>query len=346
MSKTVKREPARADVVAAYALHLADAVQALGGAGTQLLHGLGLSRDELCDPSARIEMSRFIDLVARAIELTGEPGLGILIGAHAPVSRMGMLGYAAMTAATLRETLALLVRFLPLISTAAAFHVYQLADRAVLELEERVPFGAAREVIVFTLFTSFQRVGASLTGVQLPVQVELGFCEPPYFARLSHQALGETATVRFGAAGHLLNFDAALLDLPLLSADPTAVRAACLECERQLSALGTTDAFEERVRRALFRAVEEPESMSQLAERFGMTERTLKRRLAERGTSYSRLLDTQRHDRALELLRTAASVEDIAVQLGYSDAANFTRAFRRWTGQSPRAFRSSGEPNL
>jgi AraC-like DNA-binding protein len=334
-------------VIAAYALHLADAVQTFGGAGAQLLHGLGLSRDELCDPSARIEMSCFIDLVAQAIELTGEPGLGILIGAHAPVSRMGMLGYAAMTAGTLRETLALLVRFLPLISTAAAFHMYERADhRAVLELEERVPFGVAREVIVFTLFTSFQRVGTTLTGVQLPVQLELGFCEPPYFARLSHQALGETATVRFGAAGHLLNFDAALLDLPLLSADPAAVRAACFECERQLAALGTTDAFVERVRRALFRDAEEPQSMVQLAERFCMTERTLKRRLAERGTSYSHLVDTQRHDRALELLRTAASVEDIAVQLGYSDAANFTRAFRRWTGQSPRSFRASGEPNL
>jgi AraC-like DNA-binding protein len=72
-----------------------------------------------------------------------------------------------------------------------------------------------------------------------------------------------------------------------------------------------------------------------------MAERTLKRKLAEQGTSYTELLDRQRHTRALELLRTDATIEQVADRLGYSDAANFTRAFRRWTGKSPRALRKA-----
>jgi AraC-like DNA-binding protein len=68
-----------------------------------------------------------------------------------------------------------------------------------------------------------------------------------------------------------------------------------------------------------------------------MAERTLKRKLAEQGASYSELLDRQRQTRALELLRTDASIDDIAERLGYADAANFTCAFRRWTGKSPHA---------
>jgi AraC-like DNA-binding protein len=68
--------------------------------------------------------------------------------------------------------------------------------------------------------------------------------------------------------------------------------------------------------------------------------RTLKRRLADQGTSFSALLDEVRRDRATLLLRAGElSVDEIGARLGYSDPANFARAFRRWTGSSPRAFR-------
>jgi AraC-like DNA-binding protein len=67
----------------------------------------------------------------------------------------------------------------------------------------------------------------------------------------------------------------------------------------------------------------------------------LKRRLAEESTSFTSLLESHRHDRASLLLRSKErSVEQIATDLGYADPANFTRAFRRWTGESPRAFRA------
>src|SRR5690606_11850407 len=68
--------------------------------------------------------------------------------------------------------------------------------------------------------------------------------------------------------------------------------------------------------------------------------RTLKRRLAEQGTSYSELLDTLRQERAALLLEDPElSVQEIADLVGYSDTANFTRAFKRWTGLTPQAFR-------
>ncbi|HKP55781.1 MAG TPA: AraC family transcriptional regulator [Polyangiales bacterium] len=53
------------------------------------------------------------------------------------------------------------------------------------------------------------------------------------------------------------------------------------------------------------------------------------------------MLDRVRHTRALELLRSEASIDEAADRLGYTDAANFTRAFRRWTGKSPRAVRKA-----
>jgi AraC-like DNA-binding protein len=78
------------------------------------------------------------------------------------------------------------------------------------------------------------------------------------------------------------------------------------------------------------------------ARTLGLSSRTLKRRLADEGTDFTTLLDEQRRQRALLLLRSAnLSVEAVAEQVGYSDVANFTRAFRRWSGTTPTAYRSS-----
>ncbi|MBB3181670.1 helix-turn-helix domain-containing protein [Variovorax sp. Sphag1AA] len=77
-----------------------------------------------------------------------------------------------------------------------------------------------------------------------------------------------------------------------------------------------------------------------MASTFKMTERTLRRRLAGEGTSYSNIADQVRHAMATHhLQRPGASVEQIALITGFSDSANFRRAFVRWTGMTPAQFR-------
>ncbi len=71
-----------------------------------------------------------------------------------------------------------------------------------------------------------------------------------------------------------------------------------------------------------------------------VSERTLKRKLAADATTYSQLVAEERRALATRLLRSdELSIDEVAARLGYSDATNFTRAFRRWTGMTPRAFR-------
>src|SRR5205823_11780104 len=77
------------------------------------------------------------------------------------------------------------------------------------------------------------------------------------------------------------------------------------------------------------------------ADSVGVGKRTLQRRLAETGVSYSNLVDEVRSAGAITLVQDrSAKLCDIARDLGYSDAASFDRAFRRWTGLSPSSFRS------
>jgi AraC-like DNA-binding protein len=322
---------------AALALQLASAITACSGPSEQYLEWLRETDDASAAAAGRITFARFAQCVEKAIELAQEPALGLLIGAGAPVSRYGALGLAIYTASTMREAMRLVERFGFVFGDGARVHLFEQDGIARVELEEMHPLAPVREFIVFALFSSFVQIGTSLTGKPPPRgHVELAFPEPAYFERFRTLFPGE---VRFDQPVHAIVFDAAQLDLPILSADTTAARSAIEQCERELAARSTVDPVLADLHSVLDRHAPALPSLSNVARELGMAERSLKRRLAQRGTSFSELVDSRRHRAALELLRAGHAVEEIAEQLGYSDAANFTRAFRRWTGKSPRAMR-------
>ena len=79
----------------------------------------------------------------------------------------------------------------------------------------------------------------------------------------------------------------------------------------------------------------------------GVSPRTLQRRLNQQGASYSDLVERCRHQAACEYLEhTSDSIADIARKLGYCDASSFSRAFRRWTGRTPRSWRQQLFPQM
>src|SRR5262249_10173069 len=149
----------------------------------------------------------------------------------------------------------------------------------------------------------------ALTGKPLPGTVDVAAPEPPYFARFRDVVGG---AVRFNQPMHQLVFDAAILDLPIVLRDPAALQLAKQQCERELNALGFSQTAAAGVRRVLlaedrgFRALEE------VARRLGMSTRTLKRKLAGEGTSFSQILDEERRERALLLVHSPAlSLEQV-----------------------------------
>ena len=82
--------------------------------------------------------------------------------------------------------------------------------------------------------------------------------------------------------------------------------------------------------------------LSDVAKAMGVSPRSLQRRLMEQGTTFSRILDRSKRQRAMQLLvKEDLSMSEIALMLGYSDASNFGRAVRKWTGQSPKQWRES-----
>jgi len=304
---------------------------------SELLAPFGIDEAALEQPEARVPTEIMRELLERARSLTGEPGLGFYLGLQKRVSFYGFVGYAAMSASTLREALELAVRFTPLITTALSMRLQQHGAIAALTIETHDDMGSARDIATFSLLIGLWQIGNALTGRELTGRVDVAMPEPSYWARFSHLV----PTARFDQPATQVVFAASDLDLPLVAPDPAALRVLQRQCEESLLALGFDSTVEQRVRRMLpfsdgFRSLEE------VSAALAISPRTLKRKLAARGTTFSELLDRERCERALLMLGAAHySIDDIAQRLGYSTPPNFVRAFRRWMGTTPAAYRRS-----
>lgn len=324
---------------AVHTRHIVDLVKRWGVSAQDVLTPLGIDEATLDDPGARMPLPDVERIVLRAVELTGEPGLGFYLALEMRISWHGYLGFAAMTAPTLREALVLAERYTPTRTSALELRLLEEGESASLVLDEREALGAAREVIVVGLVLGIATIGDAITGTQLTGHAELALDEPPHYARFKH--LFEH--VHFSRPAHRLVFPSAHLDTRLTLSDPAALRLATERCEAELGALGFDARASARLRALLTTSLSQasaPVSAEDAARALGMSGRTLKRRLADEGTSYSDILDDVRHKRALLLLDDKRlTIAEIASRLGYADAPSFTHAFQRWTGQSPASVR-------
>jgi len=299
-----------------------------------LLAGLPIDDAKLSEPTTRVPLRVCEAILGRAIELTREPALAVHVGTQMRVSTHGFLGFAAMTASTAREALDLAVRFASTRTSAIGLALYVEGDTASLVIEERTPLSPLiREFVVIALTVGIWQIGQALTGAPLDGIAECAFPAPNYVGKLP-----TAGRLRFDCPAHRLVFPAKELDLPLRSADAVATRLAREQCERELAEV--VDAGLPGRIRALLSESDGSRSLDDVAKQLRLSSRTIKRKLAERGTTFSELRDDLRRQRALLLLdNRELSISDVAARLGYSELPNFTRAFRKWTGKTPLAYR-------
>ncbi|MDH5672352.1 MAG: AraC family transcriptional regulator [Myxococcales bacterium] len=320
---------------AGQALQLVELAKRWGITPEGLLGPFGLSEAQLAEPGVRIAFETLVELTVRTRDLTGEPGLGIYLGLQKHVSAYGFVGFAAMSAATVGEALLQAVELGPSHSTAVGLTLRVEGETAALVVEEHRDMAPIRDVALLSMFVGFRQMTRDLTGRNPGGSVELQIPEPPYFRRFAH-VLPEA---RFDQPLTQLLLPAAALEVPLVRPDKAALNLAREQCLRRLAELGFEGSLPGRVRRALFDG-EDLRNIEQVASRLGMSTRTLKRRLAEHGSTFTDLLQEERRLRALHLLRaTELTLEEISEQLGYASATSLARAFTRWTGKSPAVYR-------
>lgn len=319
----------------AYLRDLVDLVAARKVSPETFLAGLPVTIAELSDPTTRLSLRVCDAIVQRATQLTKDPSLAVQLGMRMRVSSHGFLGFAAMTASTVGEALELAVRFSTIRTSAIALSLVTEGDTASLVISERVDFereglASLREFLVLALVVGIRQLGTELTG-SVPVgHAECAFPAPPWIPT-------SIVEVTFDRPAHRLVFSSSLLDRKLINADIVATRLAIEQCERELASTHDGE-LAARIRAAL--DADPAVGLPDVAKKLKLSTRTLKRRLADQHTTFSAIRDDLRRQRALLLVdNRTLSISEIAIKLGYTELPNFTRAFRKWTGVTPIAYR-------
>jgi AraC-like DNA-binding protein len=293
------------------------------------------------DPAGRlslVEVWRVHEAVAAHL---GDTAVGFEVGLQMPLTAHGSLGFALMCAATPRDAVAVLERFWHLRGRGFLMRPLAREDGLFLEVVPELPTPARlRDQVLASMLTSIHR-GMAFLGMTWAAEVEIWMPggEPAGFAALRERL----PPVRFGrpVGGVLALGDVAALDRPQATANPEGLAHALAACERESALMGGgADPLLARARAAIHLGARGYPAPEAIARALHVTPRTLRRRLQEHGTSYQALLEEARRRDACQMLEEPGlPVQEIGRLLGYDDPANFTRAFRAWTGMPPTAWR-------
>ncbi|MES2819078.1 MAG: AraC family transcriptional regulator [Pseudomonadota bacterium] len=304
----------------------------------RLLQDSGLTSADLATPDKLISHAQELRVFANAIQCTRDPALGLSLGLRMHVSAYGMLGYSMLASRTLRDALELALAHPALLGTYFKLSLQQEGDEARLLA---TGYRYAPELTVFNTelcLTSLLTVIQDLLGEAVrPRRLQLPFRRPLH-AQAYTDKLG--CPVDFGAPSGALCFNAALLDRPLPLADPVTCHYGVQQCLKLDAQLNSGHDVLEQIRQHLGSHLREASSLERVAAQLHRSARTLRRHLQRMNTSYQRLLDEVRYDKARQLLlQTDLPIYLIAEQLGYSETASFRHAFLRWSGQTPSLYR-------
>jgi AraC-like DNA-binding protein len=326
-------------VLASVTRHLVDAAVRLGVSREAVLSRAGLEEEALSDADARVPFGSHMTVWQLLVHAAGGRDIGIELGRELPLSSLGVLGHALGQARTLRDALPFYRRCAPLVSDLFMPHVAERDGRVVFEAVTPPAFVPLRHPAEMCLAAAVTLVRA-LTEVSWPIlAVRFQHAAPPsragVIAFFGHR-------VEFGAPSSRVELDAAALSAPIRKADPRLFEYLTRHAEALTARLPEPASVAERLRREIASALREGEPPQEwLARRFGMSGRTLQRRLKEEGTSFARVVDETRRDLAMLYLgEPRLSAAEVSFLLGYAEPTAFFRAFRRWTGATPREYRT------
>lgn len=325
-------------------IHVRALVEAVEAGGTDcgaLLRGAGLTTESLGDAYGWVDEDQLDRLMVLATEHTGDPAFGLRWGEQSPMMRYDLMAMmAGAHASTLRETLECLRRFQPLLGDKTEFTFIDNGAGLTLRFD---PLGTSlvgrrvRAEFVTSGFSRFIRYACS-GSTEVVHHVRFDYPRPAH-AVAYERVFGHT--VRFSQSFTAFEIDREWLDRPLQNSNAELHAVLVGQAEQVLARLVHGESYAERLRRLIGAALPNLPDMRQVAKSLGMSERSLRRRLADEDTSFSRIAQEARCVIAQRLLADHdRSVQQVAFDAGFESPTAFHRAFRRWTGKSPLEFRS------
>ena len=306
-----------------------------------ILAEAGVDEPGLADGDGRISLAQH-RRIGEAMLSQLPPGCDLVVEVSRIVTpaAFGVVGKVAQNSASLRDALAAFVRYQQLIVGGARMELHPVDGGETLRFG--VPPGLADlRYPMLSMLVCWVSLARQLTGSSCsPRRVTLAFAGRAGEAARLAAVYGVSPT--FGAAHHELVFDDATLALPVFGARPDRALVLQSYADSLLSDLELQRGVRGKVCHQLLVSLPRGETrQDMIARELGMSGRTLSRRLKAEDTTFGDLLELVRREMSQRYLRDPQlSINEVTFLLGYSEPSTFFRAFKRWTGSTPRAWRA------
>jgi AraC-like DNA-binding protein len=305
-----------------------------------LLEGTGLSPDVLADPYQMLSATQELHFYRNLNHAVDIPWLGLEVGSASSLSALGTLGHVRLAAENVREVIFGPQERYSLMNLHLQYESELKDGEVIHRVFDIETLGELRRFMIDRVFAITQCHAVELIGPEcVPILVRLDFPDPGY--RQRYTALFK-CPVQFNEPVNEIRYPFKFLDHPIPTHDSKVKEVLDALCDTLMQKLNVERDIANDV---ILTFKEKPgsfPSMEQVAEKLGMSSRTLRRQLKDQGANYQALVNEARREIAEDYLRNSnLKVQQIADLCGFSDAQNFAQAFKRWTGRSPSEFRAT-----
>ena len=282
------------------------------------------------------------EVLETAVAISGDTTLAIKIGNGLDLAKYGTYGFALMSSYDMGAALELFLRYGQILKSCS-WHRSVSKDGIVLRLQQNAGTSYQKMLVTELAFSQIHLNSKSLAARPAEgVRVHFSYPKPAHFG-----AYEQTwpFPMEFERENTEIFIPDQWLRQRVRTGDPATNVLFSQQCEELVSAMTKVDETATIVRRLLIHSAGNFSSISEVAEKLNITERTLRRRLTAEGTNFRTIFDDIKNTLARNYLRkTSLSVVEIADLLNYSDATNFHRAFQRWNSTTPADYRQQASP--
>ena len=297
--------------------------------------GLRVARSQIDDASLRVSYRQASGILYRALRDLPVADAGLRLGRRQSIGNFGLLGLAMMTARSFGDAVAIGLQYAPLSGSLMDLELDASDPRELAVIARpRADEAAILPFLCEELYASVLMLCRGLVGPAFrPLRLELAYPAPSY-AREYEALFG--CEVRFDMPRNRELVDPAWMEHRLPTWNPVSARQALALCRAQMPGRERPGELVASVRSLLRGRLQDNPRLADIAAEMHVTERTLRRQLAAAGTGFKQVHDQVRHERARDLLRERdLPIAQVGASVGFRDAREFRRAFKRWTGTTP-----------
>lgn len=304
----------------------------------QVLEGSELEPAEVHVELFRPSPTQYRKIISNILRLTDDPFIGIAFGSEFKINYLGVMGYAALSSATLAQSREL-------------WNKYNVLNDSILEnpnqitngkwfctISEIFPLGDLLPFAIEEFVSQTIEVASNLTNKPFPIrEMHLTYSQPADLTAYNERF---NCPIFFNQPRNIIEFDIKTLDDPVSLANEEVFKLCENQCQQLVSRLENDDLLSSKIRNTLVKTPGKFPTLEEMAASLKMGSRTLRRRLVKEELTYQQILDETRKDLAIQYLEcTSLTPKEIGFLLGFNSVSNFRRAFKGWTGKKLSDFR-------